>query len=85
MVESESNKPSLSLATVLVTFRVVVFFTGAGGSLGFIKAVFVVRVVVGGAGSVGEAAFERVVLVVIVLEEAGGFGKREAMSCTYSS
>lgn len=57
----------------------MVFFTGAGGSLGFIAAVLVVRVVVAGAGSVGVVAFERVALVVIFLVDVAGFGKREAM------
>ena len=76
VVESDS---SLSLVVVLVTFRVAVFFTGAGGSLGFIAAVFVVRVVIPGAGSVGVAVFERVALAVIAAVEAAGFGIRGAI------
>ena len=68
---------------VLVTFLVAVFFTGAGGSLGFIAAVLVVRVVVAGVGSVGVVVFERVALVVIVAVDVAGFGKREAMSWTW--
>lgn len=78
VVESESKRPSSSFVVVLVTFFVAVFFTGAGGSLGFIAAVLVVRVVAAGVGSVGVAVFERVALVVIV----AGFGKREAILCT---
>lgn len=81
-VESESIEPSLSLVAVLATFRVAVFFTGAGGSLGFIAAVRVVRVFFAGVGSAGAAAFERVALVVIVAVEVVGFGKREAILCT---
>lgn len=80
--ESESKEPSLFLVAVLVAFRVTVFFTGAGGSLGFIAAVFVARVVVAGAGSVGVVAFERVALVAIVVVDGAGFGKREAILCT---
>lgn len=76
--ESESKEPSLSLVAVWVTFRVAVFFTGAGGPLGFIAAVRVARVVVAGAGSAGVVVFERVALVVIV----AGFGKREVILCT---
>ena len=78
--ESESKGPSLPLVVVLVTFRVAVFFAGAGGSLGFIAAVLVVRVVVAGVGSVGVVAFERVALAVIAAVE--GFGMRGAMLCT---
>jgi len=72
--------PSLSFVAVLVTFLVAVFFTGAGGSLDFIAAVLVVRVVVAGAGVV---VFERVALVVIVAVALAGFGKREAILCTW--
>ena len=82
-VESESRAPSLFFATGLVTFRVAVFFTGDGGSLGFIAAVLVVRVVVAGAGSVGVAALERVALVAIVAVDVTGLGRREAILCTY--
>lgn len=66
----------------MVTFLVAVFFTGAGGSLGFIAAVRVARVVVAGVGSVGVFAFERVALVAIVVVDVVGFGKREAILCT---
>ena len=85
VTESKSKDPSLSFVAVLVTFLVVVFFTGAGGSLGFIEAVLVVRVVVAGAGSVGVVAFERVALVAIFVGDAAGFGKREAILCTSGS
>ena len=83
VVGSSSVGPSLSFVAVLVTFRVAVFFAGAGGSLGFIAAVLVMRVVVAGAGSVGVAAFERVALVVIVVVDVTGFGRREAILCTW--
>lgn len=79
---SESKGPSLSFVVVLVTFRAVVFFTGAGGSLGFIAAVFVVRVVVAGVVSVGVVIFERVPLAVIAAVELAGFGMRGAILCT---
>lgn len=81
---SESKGPSLSFVVVLVTFLVAVFFTGAGGSLGFIAAVLVVRVAVAGAGAgAGVVVFERVALVVIVAVALAGFGKREAILCTW--
>jgi hypothetical protein len=83
VVVASESKPSLSFVAVLVTFRVAVFFTGARGSLGFIAAALVVRVAVAGARSVGVAVFERVALVVIVAVDVAGFGKREAILCTW--
>jgi len=83
VVESESKAPSLSFLTALVAFFVAVFLTGAGGSLGFIAAVLVVRVAVAGFGSAGVVVFERVALVVIVAVDVAGFGKREAILCTW--
>jgi len=82
VAESESKGPSLSFVAVLVTFLVVVFFTGTSGSLGFIAAVLVVRVVVAGVGS-GVAVFERVALVVIFAFDVAGLGKREVILCTW--
>lgn len=78
VVESDSSP---SLIAVLVTFRVAVFFTGAGGSLGFIAAVLVVRVAIAGFGSVGVVVFERVALAFVAVEVVG-FGMRGAILCT---